>query len=90
MRHPLHDRIHNATLRQVRDSAVRVVDAIQVQKPEEQIAGLAVTFLMLCERYGYPPRRALEAAENMMMQARYRDATHFEGLKLYMQHELPE
>ncbi len=90
MAHRLHDRIHNATLRQVRDTAVRVVDAIQVQRPEEQIAGLAATFLLLCERFDYPPRKALEAASNMLTAARYRDRTHFEGLALYLREELPE
>ena len=67
-----------------------MVDAVQVQKPEEQIAGIAATFLLLCERYGYPPRKALEAADNMLTAARYRDRTHFEGLALYMREELPE
>ena len=90
MSHPLHDRIYNATLRQVREATVRVVDAVQVLKPEEQIAGMAATFLLLCERYDYAPRKALEAAENMLRAARYRDESHFEAMRLYLRHELGE
>lgn len=84
------ERIMNTDLRDVRQAAVQVIDSVQVLRPEEQIAGLGVLFLMLCDRFDLPPRRALEAASNMLLGARYRDETHFEALRLYLHHELKE
>jgi hypothetical protein len=88
VRHPLHDRLMNATLRDVREATVRTVDALQSLRAEEQVAGIAAAFLLLCEHFNFPPQRALEAAENMLRQARYRDQTHFEAMRMYMREEL--
>lgn len=88
MRHPLHDALHNTTLKDVTHAMYATVDALQTYRPEQQIAGLAAGFLLLCERFDYPPARALEAAENMIRQARYRDANTFEAARLYMQETL--
>ena len=43
-----------------------VVDSLQHQRKEIQLAGLAVTFSLACERFGVEPRDALQIAENVM------------------------
>jgi hypothetical protein len=87
-RHPLHDRLTNVSMRQTREAAVRVVDAVQVLLPEEQIAGSAAFFLLLCDELGYEPREALQVAANVLTGAKGRNETHFRGLRDYLRHYL--
>jgi len=64
------------------------MDSVQVLRYEDQIAGAAVFFLVLCEEFDVPSRRALEVAGNIINQARHRDATHLDALRLYARGEL--
>jgi hypothetical protein len=43
--------------------AFRAVDAVQDLTPEDQQAGIAVLFLMLCRRHRLTPREVTEAIE---------------------------
>lgn len=88
MRHPLHDAIHNARLADTRTVAAHTLDGIQGFRPENQITGLAAMFLLLCERFEFEPRVALQAAENMLRAARYADADHFQGVRDYLADQL--
>lgn len=94
-RRVLRDRLLNVGMQRARTSAVHVIDGLQnIQdtygRPlvAEQLAGLACAFLLACEELGVPARDVLEVGDNLLTQARFRDATHFEGLRLYLRHHL--
>lgn len=86
--HPLHDQVGNVTMREVRDTAIEVVTVLEPRKAAEQMVGLACLFNLVCERYDYNPRTALQVAENVLKQAEWFDKTHFEGLRMYLRNEL--
>ena len=82
------DHLKNVDIRQAREAAVRVVDAVQDLEEEEQLAGMAVLFLLVAERYDLEPRRALEVAGNVIHQAKLFNAAHLEGLRMYLREKL--
>lgn len=60
------DRLQNVNAGDVAKACMGVVDSLQHQRKETQLAGLAVTFSLACERFGVEPRQALHIAENIM------------------------
>ena len=94
-RRRLRDRLLNVGMERARFAAVHVIDGLQAVEDKygrplvpEQLAGLACTFLLACEELGIPARDVLEVGDNLLTQARFRDQTHFEGLRLYLRHHL--
>jgi hypothetical protein len=86
--HPLHDRLSNVKMRDVRDLACQVIDRIQADTAEHQVVALATLFHLVCERFDLPPRQGMEIAENVLKQARTFDKAHFEGLRMYIRNVL--
>ena len=60
------DRLQNVNAGDVAKACMGVVDNLQHRRKEIQLAGLAVTFSLACERFGVEPRQALQIAENIM------------------------
>jgi hypothetical protein len=90
MRHPLYDAVMNANLNKTRHVAATVLDGLQNFAAPEQMTGLAAMFLLLCERFDFEPRVALQAAENMLRHAKFADADHFQGVRDYLAAELKD
>ena len=87
-RNPLHDGVHNADMNRTRTVAAKTLNSIQDHRPAEQIAGIAVMFLLLCERFDFSAPAALEVAGNILRQAKFADADHFQGVRDYLANEL--
>jgi len=75
--------LSNVDMRATRDGACHVVDSVQHLRREEQVAGLAVTFLLVCEYLGLEPREVLPIAENIIRRVKGRNYTHLDGLRMY-------
>lgn len=80
------DRFQNVNAGDVAKACMGVVDSLQHQRKETQLAGLAVTFSLACERFGVEPREALQIAENVMHDRIGRRA-EFRACASYMRNE---
>lgn len=66
---------------------MRVLNAIQDDPPDIQLAGAAVVFLTLCRRFGLEPSVALNCADNIIRDARRYDKGTFRGIADYFDNE---
>lgn len=78
------DIFNSLPTKQAARSTIKVLDAIQFLKPEEQIAGLAAAFLLSVERYKVPAQDAFSATANMMRHHDERGQSEFDGVRSYL------
>lgn len=55
-----------------------------MRPPEEQVAGLACAFLLVCEHYRVPAQDAFTAVKAMMAHHDARGGTDFDALNSYL------
>lgn len=80
--------MHNASPKRVSVAAMRVLNAIQDEQPDVQLAAAAALFLILCSRTDIHPGTALACAGNIIRSARRYDKGTFKGVSDYIDNEL--
>ena len=82
-------RVYDVKAKTLRDVALRAIGALQKERPEALVAGLATLFVALCERYRVDPRAALEATERVRRGAKDLHPVAMRALNTYLREELP-
>jgi len=59
------DRLNNIDAEKAGQAALRVIDALQVLPPEEQIAGTTLAFSVLIDRFNLRHSQAFQVATNI-------------------------
>lgn len=78
------DAFHSLRTKLAARATAAIFDANQYRSPEEQVAGAAAAFLLLCEAYKVPAQDAFSAVKNMMNHHETRGGTDFDGLRSYL------
>lgn len=81
------DRLNNAAVSQVAQTAVQVLDRIQDGHPEVQLLGMGAAFIAFCRKMRMDPQEVFRATGNMMA-TKHKDHADFRTLGLYVEHEL--
>lgn len=81
------DRFANMRIKDTTKATMTIIDAIQLLKPEQQLAGIAASFLLLCERYEREPQDIFVLIKNIMKGADGR-APEFKAVEMYMREQL--
>jgi hypothetical protein len=80
------DRLLSVSAKRVAQSAMRVIDALQRDPKECQIAGLACAFVLLSKHLGVAQGDALGIAQRILNDKQRK--TDLQAVELYMRHEL--
>jgi hypothetical protein len=67
--------------------AMSILHVLQNFRPEEQCAGLAFSFLLLCRRLGCHPGNAMQVAERMMDEQKKNP--ELQAVRRYLEGEIP-
>lgn len=78
------DAFHSLRTKKAAHATAAVLSELQYRTPEEQIAGVACAFLLLCERYRMPAQDAFAATKQMMNHHDARGGTDFDGIRSYL------
>jgi len=82
------DKLNNCSLTDGAVASLTVIDRLQKFKPEEQVVGLAATFLLVCEHYRVSVQDVMTVTKNMIHDARRRHVPEFDAVDLYVRNEL--
>lgn len=63
------DRLNNVNAERAGLAAFRVIDSLQVMSAEEQVAGAALAFAALVDKYDVMPDAAFRVADNVVKAA---------------------
>ena len=82
-----HDVLNMVPARKTSHNTLGVINAVQDHSPEEQVAAIAATFLLMCEHYDIEPRQALTVSSRIInhSEGKYPE---FAGVRDYMENEL--
>jgi len=61
------DLLHQVTTKRAGQAAMAVIDALQHRPKPEQLAGLSMTFRMMCAAFNADPRHMLEIVDRMVL-----------------------
>ena len=64
--------------------AFAVLDGTQDFRPEEQVVGSALTFLLWCRRYGVDPREIMLISDKIYNEGITEQNDHVQALRRYM------
>ena len=87
-----HDRLYDvqwALVKQVSFAYLTQLDKIKIRNPSQVVVGIAVLFLLVCERFRLDPPRVLETAGRVLRRARDVEPQYPRGIAEYLQKELP-
>ena len=65
----MRDQLNMLTSAQAQQVAFKVINAVQSEPPGHQVAAVAITFLMMCERYKADPRDVLDKVSRIAYDA---------------------
>lgn len=82
------DKLNNCSLAYGSVASMEVVDRLQKFRPEEQVVGLAATFLLVCEHYQVPVQDVMTVTKNMINEANRKKVPEFDAVALYVRNEL--
>lgn len=87
-----YERLYSARWADVRRTAFGWLDRIQHQRlrPSAAVAGLGVTFILICDRFKLDPRRVLEVADRMIRRADDTEPQYTRAIREYMRREMVE
>ena len=89
-----HDRLYDVRWKFVKQAAFAYIDMLDRTKlsktPNMVIMGVAVLFLMVCERFKLEPRRVLDTADRVLRRARDVEPQFPRGIAEYLKKELPD
>ena len=80
------DRLNNVSIEAASATAFALVDSLQNEGAETQVAAFAVLTLLVCERYGVPPQDVMTVAKNLL--ADDRKAHQIRAIRRYVENEL--
>lgn len=81
------DSLTNMDIKAASLATMAVVDSIQKMKTHEQIAGLCISFILLCENYGVPAQDVFTYSKNIINGADGK-RVEFKGVQHYMKNKL--
>lgn len=81
------DRFNNMNVRKAAQASMHIINAIQQMPPEEQVAGMASTFLLLADHNRMTPQEMFAVVANIMNHADGR-RPEFAAVAQYMENEL--
>ena len=85
----LNDQINSATVTEGQIIAFKVLEGLQQEKPGKVLVGVAMMFLMLCERFKVKPRDVLDVAHRVLYDSlSIGRGEHTRAIKTYMNMEL--
>lgn len=87
-----HDRLYDLRWREIRQVAfswIDQLDRIAHKRPAQVVGGLAVVFLLVCERFKADPRRVLETAERILRRAQDTEPMYPGAIRDYLRSEMP-
>ena len=79
------DLLNNLATKKAATATLKALDAIQRLTPEEQVAGLAAAFLLVCEGYKVPPQDAYRITTHMMNHHNERGLSEFDAVRSYLE-----
>lgn len=82
------DKLNNCSLADGSEAAMKVIDRLQSHRPEEQVVGLAATFLLVCEHYRVAVQDVMTVTKNMINEASRKKVPEFDAVALYVANEL--
>lgn len=80
--------LHSASPKRVSVGAMKILNAIQDDPPDIQLAAASVIFLTLCCRFRLEPSVALNCVDNVIRAARRYDKGTFKGVSDYFKNEV--
>jgi hypothetical protein len=85
------DGLVNAPPKAVAEISFLVIDGIQHHptNPLAQAAGVAATFLLLCEHLKVEPQDVFVATKNILLDEREGGSKHFEAVRMFVSNEIP-
>lgn len=81
------DRLNGVNAERAGKAAFKVIDAVQKETPEEQVAGVTLAFATLIDKYDLRHAQAFQVAANIMRQAMH-DVPELRALVAYVAGEL--
>ncbi len=81
------DRLNSVSSTKIAKTAMTVIDAIQSEPKEVQVAALACVFTMVVERYGLHAGNALDVAQRLI-EASVKERTDLRAVRMYVNEEL--
>jgi len=88
-----YDRLYDVRwrwIKQVSFAYLDTLDKISHKTPAQVVSGVAVLFLLVCERFELDPRRVLETADRILRRARDVEPMYPRGIAEYLTRELRE
>jgi hypothetical protein len=82
------DRFNNADQQQSAVAAMTVIDRLQNFPAEQQLVGLAATFLFVCEHFGIPAQDAFTVTKNVINDTDSKLIPEFRAVREYVRNEL--
>ena len=82
------DQVHNIAVSRAATVAYKLVDKLQLEKENEQLAGASLFFWAFCEATGMHPSRLLEAVDRCARDADRKQVPEVRGLVNYIKGEL--
>lgn len=83
------DQINSTTVAKGQLVAFKLLDGIQMEKPGDQLVGISMFLLMLCERYKLSPREVLDKASHVLYDSlSVGTGDHTRAIKQFMQLEM--
>jgi hypothetical protein len=83
------DQINTVSFTKAQYAAFTVIDALQGFNSGEQIAGAALVFHLLCERFKQDPREVLNKGHQVLQDSlSFGSGEHVKAIKTYLNKEL--
>jgi hypothetical protein len=82
------DQLTNLDVKLVGRTAFKLVDKLQMEPRDRQLAGAALFFWALCKGLDVPPHRLMEAIDRCAMDADRKQVPSVGALVLYVKNEL--
>lgn len=89
----IRDQLFNVQWHWVKQVGQQWLDALDRAKrklPGQTVMGVAVTFLLICERYSLNPREVLDIADRVIRKGWDLDPRYLRGMREYFKEELPD
>ena len=83
------DQINSSTVTSGQLVAFKVLDGLSQEKPGDQLVGIAMMFLMMCERFKQDPREVLDVSHRVLYDSlSIGRGEHTRAIKQYLNVEL--
>lgn len=83
------DQINSTTVTEGQLIAFKVLEGLQQEQPGKVLVGIAMMFLMYCERFKIKPNRVLDVASHVLYDSlSVGKGEHTRAIKTYMNMEL--